>query len=118
METTPGTLSLDLEDDHFVLRREGRDLVTMSFGEVLALANAAPTYRQFIMSKMHDSAVFTTPVSKAGATWDALGEKILIQLEFEPNGTAIYEFSPQNCIELAKRLQQIAMVPPSFQSQQ
>jgi hypothetical protein len=44
-----GALTLDLEDDHFTLRRGGTSLATLSFPEVLSLANAAPSWRQFIL---------------------------------------------------------------------
>jgi hypothetical protein len=114
METD--VLSLSLEGDHFALRRGDQTLATLSFAEVLSFANTAPTYRQFIMSKMRSGAIVATPVAKTAALWDALGANVLLQLEFQPSGAAVYELSPQNCEELAIRLRELLASPPSFQS--
>lgn len=111
-----GVLSLDLEGDHFVIRRGGNALAVLSFAEVLSLANAAPSYRQFILSQMRDGELVATPVAKTSAVWDALGANILLQLIFEPNGAAIFELEPQRSLELAQRLRDLADNPPSFQS--
>jgi hypothetical protein len=111
-----GVLSLDLEGDHFALRRDGTTLALLSFAEVLKLANAAPSFRQFIQSQMRDGELVATPVAKTAAVWDALGANILLQLGFEPVGSVIYEMSVERSLELAKRLRDLADNPPSFQS--
>jgi hypothetical protein len=110
------TLSLDLEGDHFALRRGGIILALLSFEEVLRLANAAPSFRQFIQSQMRDGQLVATPVAKTTAVWDALGANILLQLGFEPVGTAIFEMSVERSLELANRLRDLVDNPPSFQS--
>ncbi len=111
-------LSLDLEGDHFALRRGGQTLAILSFAEVLSFANTAPSYRQFIMSQMQPGAIVATAVAKAAALWDALGANVLLQLEFEPSGSAIFELPPQCSLELANRLHELAANPPSFPSSQ
>lgn len=116
-EGLDGTLSFDLEGDHFLIRRGKRELAILSFAEMLSLANTAPTYRQFIQSQMQGGALVATPVAGTAATWDALGANILLQLTLEPNGAAIFELAPQSSLELANSLLDLASNPPSFPSQ-
>jgi hypothetical protein len=99
--------SLELDGDHFLLKRGDETLARLTFDEVLALANSAPAYRQFIMAQKYPEtgAVFATQVHDVAATWDALGENVLIQFGMTPDGSVVYQLSPSVFEGLLDRLQ-------------
>jgi hypothetical protein len=115
MSEEPDHINLSPEGDGFALRRGSKLLATLTSEEVLLLAQAAPSFRQAIMSRFHRNAVFATPVARSNAEWDALGERVLIQFEFLPNGTAVYELTPVNCKTLSNKLHGLLSEKPDAQ---
>jgi hypothetical protein len=120
MSDDPNGAGLFVEDDHFVLSRGGERVTTLSFDEVLAIANQAPTLREIIQTRRPamPGAVFVTPVSATRALWDALGENVLLQLAFAPNEGSTFELSAQRFAELREQLNELAAQQPSFRSSQ
>jgi hypothetical protein len=116
MINQPEKIALAFEGDHFSLRRGGQVLAALSFDDVLAIANAAPNFRQTILAHKSPGAVFATPVRETTAIWDALGANILLQIRFEPDGNAIYELSMARSQELANRLNELVANRPAFSS--
>jgi hypothetical protein len=112
-------ISLVPDGDDFVLRIEANDRATSEMrltGEhVLALAQAAPGYRQVIMSRLHRGALFAAPVQAFAAAWDGLGENILLEVRLVPSGNVIFEASPGNSRALADRLRELLGAGPSEQ---
>jgi hypothetical protein len=84
------TISRDREGNSYVLRVSGGDVrsarVELSDDHVLQLAQSAPGYRQDILERRHPGAVYATPATRVPADWDALGENILIQVQFPASG--------------------------------
>jgi hypothetical protein len=112
-------ISLELDGDHFALRREGVTVAELSFEDVLAFGNIAPSYRQFVMSRLYPDpgAIYSTPASDTGATWDALGVNVLLQIK-SGNGSSIFELDLQRFETLRDQLNTLSEHPPSFQSRQ
>jgi hypothetical protein len=108
-------INLDPDGDGFVLRRGSKLLANLTADDVLALAQAAPSFRQAIMSRLHQNAVFATPVARSQADWDALDERVLIQFEFLPSGMAVYELTPENCKIFSDRLRKLLAERPDAQ---
>lgn len=112
-------ISLDPDGDDFTLRlttASGDDtVISLSADNVLALAQAAPGYRQYIMSRRRPGALFVTPVLQPNAAWDSLGENILLEMKFAPSGNVIFEVSPENCRYMVVGLQKLLDDGPSSQ---
>jgi hypothetical protein len=115
MSEQTGHINLSPEGEDFALRRGSKLLATLTSEEVLLLAQAAPSFRQAIMSRLHRNAVFATPVARLNAEWDSLGQSVLIQFEFLPNGTAVFELTPANCKTLSNKLHRLLSEKPDAQ---
>lgn len=116
METD--TLSLELEGDHFALRRGGQTLANLSFIDVLALANVMPSFQQYIVSRMRPEEIVAEPIVDTAAIWDGLRENVLLQLKFSQGGGAIYKLPAPRSVALANRLQELAAEQPFPSSKQ
>jgi len=107
--------SLKAAGENFLLETDAGITVPLSSDDVLALAYSAPMYRQAIMSRRHAGALFATPVAAFQATWDALAENILLQFEFSPNGTTIYELNRAISEELTEKFRSLLSDRPDVQ---
>ena len=110
------TISLDPHGDGFVLRRTAESdetKIVLSEEDVLLLSQSALAYRQDIMSRRHEGAVFATPVSQVNALWDALGENILVEMRFQPRGNIIFEVSPECSTSLVEKLRNLLADRPA-----
>lgn len=112
--------ALEPDGDNFMLRFTAKDgnavSLSITSDDVLALMQSAPTFRQFIMAKRHPGSVYATDAVRMGATWDGLGENILLQVECLGRGSAIYEVAPDNARRLISVLEQILAERPLAQS--
>jgi hypothetical protein len=94
-KSASANLSLDEEDDAFVLKQTHSDgtviAMRLSDEDLMSLAQSAPTFAQKALSKhtLPDesgmSPVIVTEVVRVGLHGDALGENILLTL-FAPSG--------------------------------
>jgi hypothetical protein len=102
----------------FALTREGEVLVQLTPDDVLGLANVAANLRQVAMARLNlpAGAVFVTPVSDAAATWDAMGEKILIRLGDTQSGHTVFELEHSLAEFLSQEI--LCLVRPAFPSRQ
>lgn len=113
-----GEISLEPQGDNFLLRLKetgSPDIeLVLSPQNVLALANTAPSFRQSIMARDYPpGAVFATPTAQVRAVWDALGESILLELRFRPDGSVIFELDPALGQKLLKDLREIEVDKPA-----
>jgi hypothetical protein len=119
MVNADGRVALHVEDEGFTLRRNGVVIATLSDDDLMALANSALSHRQFALSRSNPTpgAIFATPVHDMLATWDALGENVLLQLGVAPSGTTTFELDQQRFAKLLGRLKELEAERPAFPSQ-
>lgn len=113
-----GEISLEPQGENFLLRLKetgAPDIeLVLSPQNVLALANTAPSFRQSIMARDYPpGAVFATPVAQVRAVWDALGENVLMELRFRPDGSVIFELNPALGQRLLKELWDLEVDKPA-----
>jgi len=108
-------LTLSAKGDGFLLQKgkNGRK-TTLSADDVLLLGQSALQFRQQIMSRHRPGAVFATPVHQINATWNALGEAVLMEMQFQPSGNLIFEVAPENLRSLIDRLEVILQERPDL----
>jgi hypothetical protein len=113
-----GEISREPQGENFLLRLKetgSHDIeLVLSPQNVLALANTAPSFRQSIMARDYPpGAVFATPVAQLRAVWDALGENVLLELRFRPDGSVIFELDPALGQRLPEDLRELDVDKPA-----
>ena len=110
-------ISLEPEGDDFALSITdtggATTQVKLTGGHVLALAQAALGYRQMIMSRLHQGALFVAPVKEVRAGWDGFGKNLLLEMRFEPSGNTFFEVSPKTAAEIADDLRDLLKTGPT-----
>ena len=113
-----GEVSLEPQGENFLLRLKETGTpdieLVLSPQNVLALANTAPSFRQSIMARDYPpGAVLATPVAQLRAVWDALGENVLLELRFRPDGSVIFELNQALAQRLLKEFRDLDVDKPA-----